>query len=225
MSEKAKGRIISEQQRLKISTALKQNALLLTPEERAIRFSRPMTEDHKRKIGDAHRGRKYSTERLARGFDHLKGHKLSEETKSKMSASQKGRIVTDEHRAKISATLTGKKLSPESIAKRTATRKRNGYKHSEETRAKMSAAYKVSLEKPGRKEQLALALDKMHTPESWAKISASQIGKKMSPESTAKSKASNAARRAAQLRPQQVFHQPPCGEFPTPLQLSALQAQ
>ena len=64
---------------------------------------------------------------------------------------------------------------------------------------------------------------KMHTPESWAKISASQIGKKMSPESIFKSKASNKAnylfRVSFALLASWRAPYPPLLPAPTPVQM------
>ena len=69
------------------------------------------TEEHKRKIGDANRGRQLPP--------------ISEETRAKLSAAGKGRKQSEEHIAKRAAANKGRKLSPETIAKRTAARKIN----------------------------------------------------------------------------------------------------
>ncbi len=50
--------------------------------------------------------------------------------------------VSQETRDKIAASLLGHKMSEESVAKRTATRKKNGYKVSEETKEKIRLANK-----------------------------------------------------------------------------------
>lgn len=101
------------------------------------------------------------------GGDGATGHKHSDETKLKISIASKNRIrkpFSDESKAKMSAAQTGKKLSPETIAKMVVSRtgsKRSeetkekmrissigckrrplGYKHSEESKAKMSIGCK-----------------------------------------------------------------------------------
>lgn len=64
----------------------------------------------------------------------------SEETKRKISESLKGHPVSDECRNGMRLRNKGKKLSVESVKKREETRKKNGYKPSEETKKKMSLA-------------------------------------------------------------------------------------
>jgi len=86
---------------------------------------RVLTEDHKRKIGDANRGRA--------------GHPHSAETRAKMSASRMGHATPEHVRAKISAANSGRKHSDE-------TREKNrlghlGLKASDETRARMRSAH------------------------------------------------------------------------------------
>lgn len=87
------------------------------------------------------------------------GKKRSEETKQRMRDAQKGREVSPEEAQRL-RTLTigqspwnkgkiGGKLKPESIAKRTASRA--GYKHSEETKAKIGAANAIALKGKKRK--------------------------------------------------------------------------
>lgn len=64
------------------------------------------TEETKKKIGDAHRGKK-----------------LSPETKAKISDAMRGRKHPAEFGAKVSAALKGRKQSPEHIAKKAAALK------------------------------------------------------------------------------------------------------
>jgi len=85
---------------------------------------RVLTEDHKRKIGDANRGRV--------------GHSHSAETRAKMSASRMGHQTPDV-RAKISAANRGRKHSDETREKN--RRGHLGLKASEETRARMRLAH------------------------------------------------------------------------------------
>ena len=76
-----------------------------------------------------------------------KGRKLSEETKKKMSDAQKGeknnmygKHLSEEHKKKLSEALKGIKRSDE--AKKKMSDARKGKKHSEETRKKISEAQK-----------------------------------------------------------------------------------
>ncbi len=102
-------------------------------------------EETKKKIGDAHRGRKRPpevgrkiserwaarTEPVARRTPEQKerhriastGRKFSQESRDKMSRSRMGRIITPEWRAKIAATSKGRLQSRETVKKRIAARK------------------------------------------------------------------------------------------------------
>ena len=53
---------------------------------------RILTEEHKKKIGDALKGRKLSKERIQKSVNGRKGFKHSEETKKKMSELRKGKL-------------------------------------------------------------------------------------------------------------------------------------
>lgn len=78
--------------------------------------------------------------------------KHSEETKRKISESQKGRTFTEEHRRNLSKALKGKKRTPEQRQKASIALLGNhrtlGYKHTEETKAKMREAHKNAPSKP-----------------------------------------------------------------------------
>ena len=64
----------------------------------------PKSEEHKARIGDAHRGKVYS-----------------DETRAKISAARKGKPLSEEHKAKI--VRTGKKHTAETKAKISAARR------------------------------------------------------------------------------------------------------
>lgn len=75
----------------------------------------PMSEEHKRKLGEASKGNNYAL-----------GNILSEETRAKMSASRKGKSrgpMSLEQKLKLSEALKGKKLSEESKARMSASLK------------------------------------------------------------------------------------------------------
>lgn len=98
IAEAMRTRVVSEETRRKISEAGKR------------RTHGPLTEEHKKKIGDAHRGRKYGP-RPARG------------------------PLTEEHKKKISNTLTGQKRgpTPEEVKKKISdARKKHNAKKREE---------------------------------------------------------------------------------------------
>ena len=76
------------------------------------------------------------------GFMHMRDYKHSEETKSKMKESAKHRPPqTQASRNKRSIAMKGKSKSPEHVAKMVQTRTaRNNWGHSDETKLKMSIA-------------------------------------------------------------------------------------
>lgn len=83
-----------------------------------------------------------------------KGRRHSNETKAKMGLAHKGRIVSAETRDKLRSVFLGRQFSEETRAKMSASARRAQRKpHSEETRAKMSAAASAREEK---KKTLAL---------------------------------------------------------------------
>jgi hypothetical protein len=90
----------------------------------------PLSEETKKRIGDANRGRIHSDEVRKKNSDSHLGIKHSEETRRRMSESHKGRqyalgnVVPEEVRRQISAKLSGRLKS-------------------EETRKKMSEAAKL----------------------------------------------------------------------------------
>ncbi|MFH1224551.1 MAG: NUMOD3 domain-containing DNA-binding protein [Candidatus Diapherotrites archaeon] len=108
----------------------------------------------------------------------LRGRSLLEETKAKISAAHEGKTIPEETRAKISATLAGRPrydlrgrvVSDETRAKISAALRAKpsflGKKHTDEAKAKMSAA----------------ATGRTHTDKAKAKISASRKGKPLSEE-------------------------------------------
>lgn len=116
MHEANRGRVPSEQQRRKVSDALKGRPKAPFTSEhlnnmrlaRAGKPGHPISEETKQKISESHRGRSFSEEHRRKLSEAHKGKKrqpLSEETKQKISAAHKGKImhpVTDDMRRKIS---------------------------------------------------------------------------------------------------------------------------
>ena len=117
-----------------------------------IKFLPPeeITEETKKKIGDAHRGKLVSEETKAKLSATKKGKPSpkkgkpgkthSDETKAKLSAAGKGRVVSEESKAKSSATQKGRIFSEETKAKISAAKK--GKTLSEEHKAKLKEAAK-----------------------------------------------------------------------------------
>lgn len=109
-----------------------------------------LSEEHRRKIGEAQRGRKHSEETRRKRSEALRGRVFSEETLLKMREAQLGkkfseerrrknvRTWSEESRRKLSAANRGRKISEEHIRK-TAEGNR-GQKRSEEQRSRMSQA-------------------------------------------------------------------------------------
>lgn len=111
------------------------------------------SDEAKKKMSDAKKGRKLSNEHKAKIGAAGIGRKPTEETLSKLSKALKGRIITPEWRAKLAAAQTGKT-------------------HTEETRKKMA----------GRMRGNKIMLGRKHTEETKAKISAGNIGREVSEE-------------------------------------------
>lgn len=118
------------------------------------------SEEVRRKVGDAHRGKVYSAETRAKIAATKIGVKLSPETRAKMSASRTGRKLSPETIEKVAAANRGKKRSPEYIE---AMRQRMiGRKLSPEHAAKCAAKLRSASRFAGRS----------HSPETKARMSA-----------------------------------------------------
>jgi hypothetical protein len=136
------------------------HGLNLTPGGDGVCF----TDEIRRKIGDAHRGRKLTTEHKKKlsivGRKRWKTYVISPYTRQKLSNINKGRKFTIEHRQNISKSrlalnirLTdaqkehlrninlGKKMPPEAVRKAVETRIANGnHLHSDTTKTKIGDA-------------------------------------------------------------------------------------
>ena len=96
------------------------------------------SEEHRRKISEANKGKKLSEETKRKLSEAKKGMKRSEETKKKISESLKGRELSEEHKRKMSEAKKG--MSEET--KRKMSEAKKGMKRSEETKKKLSEAHK-----------------------------------------------------------------------------------
>lgn len=106
----------------------------------------PMSEETKRKIGEANKGKKRSEEQrrkmseIMMGKQNALGHKLTEETKRRLNEIHRNYRTTKETRRKMREANKGRRLSEEHKHKLSEAHK--GKKHSEETKRKISESLK-----------------------------------------------------------------------------------
>lgn len=105
----------------------------------------PKSEEHKRRLSEARKGRTFRphSEEARRNMSRAqKGHPVSEATKAKISRAKMGACPSEETRARLSE--SHKNPSEETRRKLSEAGKGNqrllGHRHSEESRAKMSAS-------------------------------------------------------------------------------------
>jgi NUMOD3 motif len=149
------------------------------------------TQETKRKIGAANRGRKLppvTPDTRAKLSQSLTGIPRTPEWLDKMSKSHMGKRPNEETRAKLRI-ANRRKQTPESIAKRLATIQANGgYQHSAETKRKIGEANKGKPRAP-------------QSAESNEKRRNANLGRKRSPEAMAKYRATIAAKKAGTSAP------------------------
>lgn len=102
--------------------------------------NRQMSEETKRKISEAKKGKRHSEETKRKLSELNVGKRLSEETKKNMSKAQKGRKHSEKTRKKIAETIRGSKCSEGT--KRRISEANKGKRYSEATKKKMSVAKK-----------------------------------------------------------------------------------
>jgi len=101
------------------------------------------TDEAKKKMSEAAKGRVVSDETKKKMSESHKGITFSEETKKKISESNKGKIISDETKQKLSAAQTNKKYTMEAKNKMSeSAKKRKRSKVSEETKLKISESHK-----------------------------------------------------------------------------------
>lgn len=105
----------------------------------------PVSDETRRKMSEAQKGKKRSPEAIAKTAAAHRGIPLSEATKKKMSATKLGKKVTDETKKKMSDKAKEHWMNPAIVAKMIDGRA--GRKPSEETKARMSASHKARLAK------------------------------------------------------------------------------
>ncbi len=157
---KARGRIVSNETKAKMSAS--------APKTRP-----KLSEEHKKKIAMTLMGLSPNAETRAKMAAARIGRKVSTETRAKMSASMKGKNTgkhSAEHCAKISEALKGNHYAL-------------GYKHSAETRAKVSAAGLGRVFSIERNSKMAAKLrGRKQTPEHIENHAAAIRGRKITEE-------------------------------------------
>jgi hypothetical protein len=141
------------------------------------------TDEHRRKLSEALTGRVKSKEEIEKWRKSRAGWRHTDETKARLSQAGSGKKrgpLPDEVKAKISKANTGKKKTeeqkrkasearkgipakPEHVAKRAAALKALGYKHSDETRAKIGAANSLALKGRPMLDHVKLMLIELKT--------------------------------------------------------------
>jgi hypothetical protein len=174
-----------------------------------------ITEETRRKIGAANRGRKLPPVKpeTARKISIANtGKKRTEETRERLSESQKGKKRSEKSKKKQSQSRMGLKPTKDAISKRLATIEANGgYRHSEETKRKIGAANRGQKRPP----QSAEANEKRRL---------ANIGRKRSPEAMAKYR-ETIARKQAERAERQALGLPiqRTAAFGKPKSLEAIQ--
>ena len=118
-------------------------------------FGKAHTDDARRRIGDAHRGKIISPEQRSKLSEAGRGRKKSEETKRRLSKSLKGKSKSEEHRRKIGNVHRGKTISDEQKSKLSIALK--GRVFSEEHKTKLRDAARIR-EARKREERLGQGL-------------------------------------------------------------------
>lgn len=104
---------------------------------------RRLSEETKKKLSDSRKGKSLSIETKNKLSESLKGITFTTDHKENISKSLIGRTFSDKHRANISKSKTGKSLSEaQKTALKIVCEMNRGRKHSEESKAKISAGNK-----------------------------------------------------------------------------------
>ena len=109
---------------------------------------KPLSEEHKRKLSIAMKGRVFSAETLKKMSKAQKGKKMppvTKETRRKLSEAGKGRVVSEETKIKISNSEKGKIVSKETRIKLGISKRKDNL--SDETRRKMRESKLKRVEK------------------------------------------------------------------------------
>lgn len=131
-------RVVTEQTRQKMAENArkrrgeKRSAIARLNMSLAAKKKAPLTEEHRRKIGEAGKGR----------VPWNKGQTIDDDMRQKLSLSHKGVVFTEEHKQKIGQAHKGRKRSPETCANISAAKTgKPGHPQSEESKRKNSIAH------------------------------------------------------------------------------------
>ena len=113
MSEFQKGIKCSEKAKLKISESAKKR---YTNIENHPAYGRKLTEETKKKMSEAHKGRVFTEEQRENMSKAQKGRVISKETKAKISKAKKGIPKSEETKRKMSLSFTKERKLAASIA-------------------------------------------------------------------------------------------------------------
>ena len=168
------------------------------------------TDEIRKKMSEAHKGKKQSPEFIEKRIAKLRGRKRPAEVVAKCADANKGKKRSPESIEKRAAKLRGKKHSEEHKAKIAAAsrgRKNHFYgkRHTDETKAKISAALKTSEKAKIARAKTADAMRGKPKPKISAAlrgrkrpdISAALKGRKLSDETKAKMSAARRGRKRA----------------------------
>lgn len=123
--EGSSGRICSEETKVKIGTAQKG--------DKNHAYGKSLSEEHKRKLSEAGKGRVFSEETRKKLSEKSKGRTMSEESRKKISQARKGHIpwnkgkrikISGETKIKMSESHKGKKQSEEISKKKSESMKK-----------------------------------------------------------------------------------------------------
>ena len=156
MIPKANRSEMSEEIKRKISESLKDNGKFRG--ENNPFFGKTHSEETKREMSKARKGREVSKETRKKISESLKGRELSEEHKKKISASEEGKEISEETRRKISKANSGRELSE--AHKKKIGEGNKGKELSKKTKDKLSESHKNPSEETRRKISEAMSGEK-----------------------------------------------------------------
>lgn len=125
------------------------------------RLGKPLSAEHRAKVGAAGRGRKHSEESKAKMRAVKIGKRKHMTEAGRRTLAEKVKSMSSEAHKRQADAIRGRKASAETRGKLSAARIGNqhsrGFKHSEETRAKMGAAKRAWWSLPETKQRMANA--------------------------------------------------------------------
>ena len=141
------------------------------------RKGKPLSEEHKRKLSESHKGQVPTKETIAKRIESLKGKVCSEEKKRKISEANKGHLISKIGRKKISEANKGRRHTQEwkdnmSIIMKNRISPMKGKKQSDK--------WKEAIKKSHSEESIRKQAESMRGKNTWMK------GRVQSPETLIK---------------------------------------